>query len=897
MGSDPRRLVIPLDRIEERDRETVGSKAANLARLLAAGFPVPPGFCVTSAALREDPRAIEDAYRALAADGIRVAVRSSATAEDLPGHSFAGQYDTFLGIDSAPACIDAIDRCIASLRSERAVAYCDRNRIDRDRVAMAVIVQKQIEADASGVMFTVDVAGGRSDRIVIEGSCGLGDAVVSGRVDPDRSIVAKGDLRILERSRERCIDDAMASRLADLAIRIERLFGAPQDIEWAIAGGEAFILQARPITTPVRERSWEERQIWTNANAGEVLPDVVTPMTWSIVERLAERLIRIGFGAIGLDLRACPIFGRIAGRAYFNLNTLVAAIRCVPMLRSREVHEIFGGMQGGALALAKVEIPPEDLPDVKFGWLRLAAQIPRLVACILADASCRARGIFLRVRAANDAVGRIAIDGLSDKHLVALIGKASRNPIGGDGALLAVNLVAIAAMDLYGRCRAWFGERGEAIASRLLSGIGGFDDANAGHDLWCLAAWVHARPEVERAILVGGDPGAEFRARWDAFLRHHGHHTRGEIELANPRWSETPEEVLDTLRSYLRGIGEADPIERAKRVARERRAVAKECRRRLRSPFRRALFDILLRRAERGTAARENLKSEAVRRLALIRKMLLALGERFVRRGILEQRDDIFFLRIDELDRPETSGALRIRAWRAEFARDLTVMPPPVVVGRFDPDRGSSGTVDAGARILMGLAVCPGVAEGSARVLLRSGDDQVLPGEILVAPFTDPGWTPYFVHAAGIVMDMGGLLSHGSIIAREYGIPTVVNVGPATRIIRTGDRVRVDGDRGIVELLGGDDGPETERSGDRRDPGSAASDLGTCESGSRPIGGVLHRVAGAVPPARSVRERRSGRARAGGRGTARGEAHRMTEDARAGAGRTGGGTGRLPMAR
>ncbi|MBN1422228.1 MAG: hypothetical protein JXP34_25870, partial [Planctomycetes bacterium] len=640
-----------------------------------------------------------------------------------------------------------------------------------------------------------------TDRIVIEGGRGLGDAVVSGRAVVDRFVVAKRDLRIVERASTGCIDDGIANRIAGLALRIERLFGSPQDIEWAVAGGEAFVLQARPITAPLRERSRADRQIWTNGNAGEVLPDVVTPMTWSIVGSIAERLLRVGLGAIGLDLRACPILGRIAGRAYFNLNTLVAALRRVPMLRSRDVHELFGGMQGGASAAAKVEIPPEDLPDVRFSWLRLAAQIPRFAAAILADASCRARRALLRVRATNDSLERIAIDDLADGELVGLIRREARNPVGGDGALLAVNLVAIAPMDLFGRCRAWFGEKGEALASRLLSGVGGLDDADAGHELWSLAAWAHACPEMERALLAGGDAGAEFRARWDAFLRRHGHHTRGEIELANPRWSEAPGDVLETLRSYVRGIGEADPVERARRVARERRALARECRRRLRNPFRRALFDVLLRRAERGTAARENLKSEVVRRLALVRRMLLALGERFARGGILERRDDIFFLRIDELDRPEIRGASRIRARRAEFERDLAVTPPPVVEGRFDPDRASTGSIAEGARILTGLAVSAGTAEGPARVLLRTGTEQLLPGEILVAPFTDPGWTPHFVHAAGIVMDMGGLLSHGSIIAREYGIPTVVNVGPATRIIRTGDIVRVDGDRGIVEIL------------------------------------------------------------------------------------------------
>ena len=274
----------------------------------------------------------------------------------------------------------------------------------------------------------------------------------------------------------------------------------------------------------------------------------------------------------------------------------------------------------------------------------------------------------------------------------------------------------------------------------------------------------------------------------------------------NARWCERPDDVAETVRSYLRGMGEADPVARHAELARERRRLTGDCRARLRNPLKRVVFEFLLAKAQRGSVVRENVKSEAVRRLTLVRFMLLELADRLVGRGVLGERDDIFFLRFDEIE-PVLSGratfdvSATVAQRRAEYEKNLTITPPSVVVGDFDPDDFVPDPVDRGVRALKGVAASAGVVTGPARVILRAGTDHVLPGEILVAPFTDPGWTPYFLNAAGIVMDMGGLLSHGSIIAREYGVPAVVNVGPATKIVKTGQMLRVDGDRGVVEIL------------------------------------------------------------------------------------------------
>ena len=261
------------------------------------------------------------------------------------------------------------------------------------------------------------------------------------------------------------------------------------------------------------------------------------------------------------------------------------------------------------------------------------------------------------------------------------------------------------------------------------------------------------------------------------------------------------------VRTYLSGFDKTDPLEHHRRRAQERDKLTRQCRQRLRNPIKRALFNFYLRRAQRGSLVRENLKSEAIRYWAAMRFILLELGERLVTRRILESRDDIFFLSLEEIDPVRWGKAgFKIReviaARRAEYERNLAITPPKIVVGRFDPDNFIPDAVEETAESLAGLAVSPGVVIGPARVILRANtDEQVLPGEILVAPFTDPGWTPYFLPAAAIVMDQGGLLSHGSIVAREYGIPAVVNVGPATKIIETGQTIQVDGNSGVVRIL------------------------------------------------------------------------------------------------
>ena len=365
-------------------------------------------------------------------------------------------------------------------------------------------------------------------------------------------------------------------------------------------------------------------------------------------------------------------------------------------------------------------------------------------------------------------------------------------------------------------CQKWLDDPNLVLGYRLFTALGGLPETEAGLALWRLAMLAHADRETEDAVLAGPDwvhlrarleqtqHGRQFLAGWQAFMSEHGHHGRGELELFNPRWSERPDYILELVQGYLRAVDQTNPLENHRLLARERVQLTARCLQRLKHPVKRWIFSRSLRRAQKLAVNREEWKNQAVRHIALLRRWLLRLGERLWQERKLDRADDIFFLEVDEIQ-PVTNGHAPfdvrgvIAQRRAEYEQNLTLTPPPVVVGRFDPATQSVPAADADATVLKGIPVFPGVVTGPARVILRTDDhEHVLPGEILVAPFTDPAWTPYFITAAAVVMDLGGILSHGSIVAREFGLPAVTNVVSATRIIRTGDLVRVDGQRGVV---------------------------------------------------------------------------------------------------
>ncbi len=829
-------LVLPLARLRRRDASRAGGKAANLGELLAAGLPVPDGFCVTTAAYRlarggtQVPEsvavAVRSAWAALAgaAPDLPLAVRSSATSEDTRHASAAGQYETVLNVRGPDDLLAAVRRCWDSLHSGRAAAYRARRGQGGHDPAMAVLVQPMLAPQCAGVVFTADPLSGDRRRVVLEAVRGTADALVSGRGTPERLVLTRVG-EVLERTASGpvCLDDEWARRLVQLALRAERVFGVPQDIEWALADGQFWLLQSRPIAKPPRTRRSNAAApvVWSNVNVGELLPDVVTPMAWSLLHMFVMQLFAPFFRLIGIDLRREPWFVRIAGRVYANLSIFARFGRALPGARL-ELDVAFGGHETTRPEVsAALRASAADC-----GWgvrARVLAGLPWLLLTFLRYCGPRSNErLVQKVTRRTDALVALELAGQSDRALLELLTTGIRDACRDANALAAAAVGVTLSQALFRLTRRWLEDDSGALANRLLSGAGAMASADSALELWRLAEWGRAQPEVRQVLdsqaefgqaqpaLQATPAGREFLARWGEWNTRHGHHTFAELDVGRPRWSESPDYVLGLLRSYAAAPADhTPPAVHARRDAERTRLVA-DCRLRL-AGWRWRLLEYVMRRARRGLATRENFKSQAVRVVAVMRGALLEFGRRLVRRGVLAAPDDVFFFEVEELEslldgRLGSAAGARVAARRAECERYRALDPPPVIVGTLDEAQSrtpAAQPVDGDSHVWRGLAVSPGRAAGPARVVLRpDGTDPVRPGEILVAPFTDPGWSVYFLTAAGLVVDMGGLLSHGSIVAREYGIPAVVNVGPATTRIRTGQWVEVDGDRGVVRVGG-----------------------------------------------------------------------------------------------
>ncbi len=864
-------LVLPLGEAGDHHRSLVGGKAFNLGKMISAGLPVPLGFCVTTTAfelflalcprrtelttllaqcsgdnvgglselsrrirscLTEVPvpevvrNAVLSEGRELGADR-SLAARSSATVEDAAGMSFAGQFESILNVRGADALPAAVRSCWLSLFSERALIYLARQRVPAEKVRMAVLVQEMVAAEHAGVVFTADPLTGTTDRFVVECVNGLGEGLVQGTVQPERMEVEKRTGRVLALQGARSADkavrapmlsSAVLTRLCDLARQVERLFGSPQDIEWAQREGRVFLLQSRPITTKASVRTWEDRQVWTNVNTGETMPDVMTPMTWSMMQFLLE-VVGPLFRLVGADIRRAQPAGLVAGRFYFNANTSLAAIRPFSFLHKRLPD--FARMLGGELVEAYRQAPltllSEDLPDLGFRWPRYILSWPHQFYVIITHSSRRrGRASLARFKTRTDELVRRDVGGMSTQEL-ARMGVQWTQGMFKDADVLCLAMQGAALPVFRKASRDWLGDPG--LRLRLFAALGGIPVAEAGLALWRLAVLAHTNSDTAAAVSseaiwpavrarVGRtEHGREFLAAWDAFMSEHGHHCRGEFELSNARWCETPDYILGLVRGYLRSLGRSDPLQNQRRLAQERECLIVQCRAQLKNPIKRWIFSCSLRRAQELTIHREQLKDLCIRRIAFVRRVLLVFGQRLCEQGRLAVRDDIFFLEVSELEPVATGNASfdwreRIASRRREYETNLKLNPPRVVNGRFDPNAPAWPVADAEAKHLTGIPVSPGIVTGPARVILRANDrEHVLPGEVLIAPATDPAWSPYFITAAGVVVEQGGMLSHGSIVAREYGLPAVTNVASATRVIRTGDLVQVDGNRGCVSVL------------------------------------------------------------------------------------------------
>ncbi|GII61791.1 phosphoenolpyruvate synthase [Sphaerisporangium krabiense] len=863
-------LIMKFQDITAEMLPLVGGKAANLGVLTRAGFPVPPGVCVTTRAYRrvtatagleevlgalagaapDDSAALaglaararalvlaapvpEDVAAAVregaAAAGGPVAVRSSATAEDLPDASFAGQQDTYLNVTGPEAVLEAVRRCWASLWTDRAVAYRAANGVDHRAVHLAVVVQRMVEAEVAGVMFTANPVTGRRRETVIDAAPGLGEAVVSGAVTPDRFVVGPGG-KITERrpgdkpvavrplpgggttqvpgARDDtvCLEDAQVLALAELGARVEAHYGAPQDTEWAIDGsGRPWLTQARPITTlyPPPPPTADDPRVYFCGSLAQGLQRPITPMGLSAF----QAMIPSAAGLYGLD----PASVRRPATPGMRLFVDVTAALRHPLGRAVLPRMLDVMEARSAVVLRGVAADPRfgvvrrsPLPAVlRLVRLALAHRVPGRVAQALARPEAAARHIAaagerLRRRLALPG-GATAAQRLDHVERCLRSGIVPVIPSIVPGPVAGFLMLGLAARLLRGRTRP-----GEL--QTVLRGLPNNVTTEMDLELWRAARRIRADEASVRA-LAGAIPPPEplppvLREELGAFLARYGHRAVAEIDLGLPRWSEDPAHVLGVLANYLRLDDPAlAPDTQFARGAREAEAMAARLARRA-GPVRGAVVRFALGRARALAGYREMPKYNLIVAFAGLRAHLAAVGRELAAAGTIGAPDDVFMLGLDEA-RAALAGADQrelVARRRAEYERELRRRHVPRVLLSDGTEPEAVGTAPPAEGALTGTPASPGAVTGVARVVLDPVGARLAPGEILVAPSTDPGWTPLFLTAGGLVMEMGGANSHGAVVAREYGIPAVVGVPGATARISTGDTITVDGTGGAVTL-------------------------------------------------------------------------------------------------
>lgn len=794
--------ILTLDQIEG---EPVGGKASGLARLRDMGLRVPEAVVLVGATLETPEDELDELVQKLVerfgAD--RVAVRSSALGEDGVESSFAGQYETVLDVAGAAEIRDAIRVCLESVENARASAYRDARdaQAEESSVPMSIVVQRMVDARVSGVCFTACPVTNRRNRLVIDAIEGLGEALVSGEASPDHEEWLREE-RVWEETQlageAPFLRREERTQIAEEAIVAEGRVGEPIDLEWAIdRQGTLQWLQARPITTLAYDPQTldtmleEVGDVYTRCNVGEMMPGAVSPLTYST----CAKGIDVGWQRIKDDIRLPresapprPYLGMSHGHLFINMS------------EGARVSSSVSGTSGDQQSLAicgrlvpEVVAPPPPplyvrLPRLlRQAWaiLRPAPRIRRMEE-LLASGSVPHESTGLESWRAVDARMPDLFEAYQ-LHLVVSSGAGALTPIllgqlAGD-AEPSDEHHAIVASVLSGAKNVESADIAEG-AERILHGLLAAADRSA--------SFVDRGAAEARTWLESEDAG-EVGVLYRAYMSKHGHRSLRELDIRQPEWAHDPTPLIRSLQTQLRGRLSSTDAERSAAVVNTS------------PPEGAARFDRIQKFAHIAVRNRERCKSLLVGLTTIFKRAYRALGDQLVAEGRLADSDSIYFLfheEIETLAAAPPGHALRDEALarREALAYQETLRFPEVMVGRPQPERPSFEGADE--QLVIGKPVSRGRVEGIVRVVMTLEEAESLePGEILVAPITDVGWTPYFGVISGLVTDVGSAVSHGAVVAREYGLPAVLNTRNGTSILRTGERVVIDGDRGTIERL------------------------------------------------------------------------------------------------
>ncbi len=861
--------VKELKNVRKKDFDSVGGKGANLGEMLGSGLPVPGGFVVLTDAYRkfvrengleetisavfeknpETPEEIEAAaveiksgfkngtIPAEVAEEIDAiykklgepvtAVRSSATAEDLPGMSFAGQYSSYLNVSGREDLHRAVKNCWASLWNGRAVSYRKKQSIGNHDLAHAVVVQELVDAEKSGILFTANPVNGRRDQILLNSSWGLGEAIVGGDVTPDQWVIQKdtgekvesvtAEKKVMtlrrkhgielvevpdEKQKEVTLDDEECKTLLDLAIKTEDYFGSPQDIEWAYKNGRFHLVQSRPITSlyplPKKIPGKDGLRIHLNINNySQAMKEPFTPMGAEVVREMARDLIR-RMGRKDPDAEETLWwFQNVGGRIFLDLTEVVRKPKTWRKLENNPADK------DPVTSLALLQLLERNREEVTGKKSRgfLSVLNLRILRYLVGAARKFRMGKKSAVNAREAAI----------EYGDALIRKCREE----SGKLETIedrlSFIERSVGELFLKCFevVFFvsaSSRYIEKARKLMSCC--FDDFS---DLATAEKAVDhsVTTEMGMAILkMAADLDSQGRRATPdcpemmSFLEKYGHRNTIELDVGIPEWKEDPSYVVDLVNTYIDNRTYADGLNRFESAQREAEAAIPRIREKMEAAGYKAKgkkVEKLLRDFRAMFGVRELSKFYIRHALSIYREQLLKVGEELCAEGRMKDPHDVFFVTFADIRSGENLHETVVQN-KETYRKEMNLKAPRIMTSTGESIYSAS--MEASENTLMGIPVSPGVYEGRVKILASPEESgQLQTGDILVAEGTNPAWTPLFLKLGGLIMETGGPISHGSVVAREYGLPAVAGVVNATTLLKNGEMVRINGETGSVELM------------------------------------------------------------------------------------------------
>ena len=868
--------VLFFNQIDASSLSYVGGKGANLGEMTQAGFPVPGGFCITTYAYKEFvetstemsgfftaldqieladleqvrviaqqirthveqipiPLSIKDAIiQAWAKQGTEnfYAVRSSATAEDLPGASFAGQQDTYLNVKGQEKLLQHVRKCWASLFTDRAIVYRAKNGFDHRNIYLSVVVQQLISPDTAGIMFTADPVNGNRTVVSIDASFGLGEALVSGQVSADLYKVknshivsrklAKKKLAIYalpeggtvtkeippEQQDQQALSDRQISELAVLGKKIEQHYGVPQDIEFCVAKDEIYIVQSRPITTLYPRPDMPQRPLRVLLSFGHIqmATNAMKPLGLSVLQHIfPASVFNLAGGRVFIDLTDIlhnPIARKVVPSVLKNVDESMS--RAVAAITSRPdfLEESPSSPNTAVSSVRKIAVP-----ILRKGWKVLRSGDLEHILNEVAAYTQEHRTRIQQVLGRNHGAERIVV---IQRQLNTLLLDILHNliPYVFPGIISIFMLKKAIARRL--------GNAGEL--NKLNKSLPHNVTSEMGLELGDLADLLRELPAVQEYLKKADDQtfysgldglagGETFRRAFAGFMDKYGMRCPGEIDMTVTRWYEAPTRLNSALFSHLQSLRAGEHRRRFAEGQKEAETAIHTLLDSVKGKYLRTrIIKRLIAVYRQLGGLREQHKYILIAVMAECKKAIMEEADILVQQGILRESKDVYFLTLDELVnllQHNFAGNVDelIAKRKEEHGRYQNLKPPRVMTSEGEIIIVPLNKENVSAGMIIGSPVSAGVAEGIARVILKPESAVLREGEILVAPHTDPGWTPLFQSAVAVVTEVGGLMTHGAVVAREYGIPAVVGVDDATTLIKDGEKIRVNGDLGYIEIL------------------------------------------------------------------------------------------------